>query len=270
MMIGVMRETSETSSRGNGGPTHRVLVAGREPDLNAAVAYHLARAGYRVSTVVNGVDAIETAREERPTLIVLDATLVGLSGFDVLTQLRQREETREVGVLFLAERDREPDRIKGLTLGADDCLSKPCSAEELVLRVRAITRRLVAPGVGSGGRLSVGPIVLDRTAHRVLVHGADVKLTATEFKLLRTLMQREGRVQSRAELLETVWGAPSDVTTRTVDMHLQRLRHKLGDAGLCIETVRSAGYRFQRLKAGTRLAAPAKRAARREGKSDHT
>jgi two-component system phosphate regulon response regulator PhoB len=248
MALGTLRETGEATGRGNGGPTHRVLVAGSEPDLNAAVAYHLARAGYRVSTVVNGLEAIDTVREERPTLIVLDATLVGLSGFELLAQLRQREETRDVGVLFLTERDREPDRIKGLALGADDCLSKPCSAEELVLRVRAITRRLAAPGVTSGGRLSVGPIVLDRTAHRVLVHGDDVKLTATEFKLLRTLMQREGRVQSRAELLETVWGAPSDVTTRTVDMHLQRLRHKLGDAGLCIETVRSAGYRFQRLK----------------------
>jgi two-component system phosphate regulon response regulator PhoB len=245
-----MRETTDSSAHGNGGTTHRVLVAGSEPDLNAAVAYHLARAGFRVSTVVNGLDALDTAREERPTLIVLDAALVGLSGFEVLPQLRAREETKEVGVLFLVER--EPDRIKGLSLGADDCLSKPCSAEELVLRVRAITRRLLSPGLTSGGRLSVGPIVLDRTAHRVMVHGNDVKLTATEFKLLRTLMQREGRVQSRAELLETVWGAPSDVTTRTVDMHLQRLRHKLGDAGLCIETVRSAGYRFQRLKPASR------------------
>src|SRR5262245_44734382 len=257
---------AQGTAYGNGA-THRVLVVGSEPDLNAAVAYHLARAGYRVSTVVNGLDAMETAREERPTLIVLDAALVGISGFDLLNQLRQREETKEVGVLFLAERDREPDRIKGLALGADDCLSKPCSAEELVLRVRAITRRLVSPGLSSGGRLSVGPIVLDRTAHRVLVHGDDVKLTATEFKLLRTLMQREGRVQSRAELLETVWGAPSDVTTRTVDMHLQRLRHKLGDAGLCIETVRSAGYRFQRMKSTPRHHPPARRTAKREGRA---
>lgn len=138
---------AHVTGHGNGASTHRVVVAGSEPDLNAAVAYHLARAGYRVSTVVNGLETIETVREERPTLIVLDASLVDLSGFEVLAQLRQREEAKEVGVLFLTERDREPDRIKGLAQGADDCLSKPCSAEELVLRVRAITRRLVSTGL---------------------------------------------------------------------------------------------------------------------------
>jgi two-component system phosphate regulon response regulator PhoB len=176
---------------------------------------------------------------------VLNAALRGLSGFEVLVQLRQREETSEVGVLFLTSREQESDRVKSLTLGADDCLARPFADEELVLRVGAILRRLTAPELATGSRLSAGPIVFDRTAHRVLVHGVDVKLTATEFKLLRALMQREGRLLSRAELLQTVWGAPSDVATRTVDMHMQRLRHKLGIAGSCIETVRGAGYRFQ-------------------------
>lgn len=250
-------DDAKNESGSNGGPTHRVLVAGSEPDLNAVVTYHLARAGYRVSTAAGGQEALDTARDERPTLIVLDAKLTGLSGYDVLAELRQREDTNEIGVLFLNNRERESDRIKSLTMGADDCLARPFSAEELVLRVRALLRRLIAPGLTAGGRLSVGPIVFDRTAHRVLVNGMDVNLTATEFKLLRTLMQREGRLQSRAELLETVWGVRSDVATRTVDMHMQRLRHKLGAAGPYIETVRGAGYRFQRpgaVKEGQRRA----------------
>jgi two-component system phosphate regulon response regulator PhoB len=239
-----MRDATE-SGRSDGGPMHRVLVAGAEPDLNAVVTYHLARAGYRVSTAATGQEAIDTTCEERPTLIVLDAVLMGLSSYDVLVQLRQREETSDVGVLFLTTRERESDRVKSLTLGADDCLARPFSAQELVLRVGAIVRRLTAPEHATGSRLSAGPIVFDRTAHRV-VHGVDVNLTATEFKLLRALMQREGRLLSRAELLQSVWGAPADVATRTVDMHMQRLRHKLGGAGRCIETVRGAGYRFQR------------------------
>lgn len=234
------------SEPNNGAPSHRVLVAGSEPDLNAVVTYHLARAGYRVSTAANGQDAIDTVREERPTLVVLDEKMNGLSGYDVLAEVRQREDTSEVGVLFLTSREKESDRIKSLSLGADDCLARPFSAEELVLRVKALLRRLVAPGLAAGGRMSVGPILFDRTAHRVLVNGGDINLTATEFKLLRALIQREGRLQSRAELLQSVWGVPSDVATRTVDMHMQRLRHKLGVAGPCIETVRGAGYRFQR------------------------
>jgi len=157
---------------------------------------------------------------------------------------------RELGVLLLTARQRESDRIKGLALGADDCLAKPFSPPELVLRARAILRRLGAPARARGGRVSAGPVVLDNTAHRVRVDGVDVDLTATEFKLLRALLEREGRVQTRAELLETVWSAPPDTHTRTVDMHMQRLRHKLGKTGGCIETVRGTGYRFRRPRRG--------------------
>jgi two-component system phosphate regulon response regulator PhoB len=228
-------------------PVHRILVADDEPDITALVAYHLAKAGYRVTTAGGGQDALESARTERPDLIVLDLMLPDLSGFDVLSELRRREDTRDIGVLLLTARQQESDRIRGLTLGADDYLSKPFSPPELVLRVGAILRRLRAPAPATGGRLSAGPIVLDRTAHRVTVDGTEVLLTATEFKLLSTLIEREGRVQSRARLLETVWQAQPDVQTRTVDMHLQRLRRKLGAAGRCIETVRGAGYRFQRV-----------------------
>ncbi len=226
--------------------SHRVLVVDDEPDITALVAYHLAKAGYRVITAANGRDALRTAREERPDLVVLDLMLPGASGYDVLAELRRREETKDLGIILLTARKDEPDRIKGLSLGADDYLPKPFSPQELVLRVGAVLRRLAAPAVATGGLVTAGPIALDRSAHRVTVDAAEIELTATEFKLLRTLIEREGRVQSRAQLLETVWQAHPDIQTRTVDMHVQRLRQKLGKAGDCIETVRGAGYRFRR------------------------
>ena len=223
----------------------RILVVDDEPDITALVAYHLAREGYRVTTAGTGADALRAAREERPDLVVLDLMLPGHSGYDVLSELRRREETREIGVLLLTARKEEPDRIKGLTLGADDYLSKPFSPKELVLRVGAILRRLAAPAVAAGNRLSAGPIVLDRAAHRVNVQDQDVELTATEFKLLERLIERRDRVQTRTQLLESVWQAQPDIQTRTVDMHVQRLRAKLGEAGDWIETVRAVGYRFR-------------------------
>ena len=226
--------------------SHRVLVVDDEPDITALVAYHLAKAGYRVATAANGGDALRTAREERPDLVVLDLMLPGVSGYDVLGELRGRDETRDIGVILLTARKEEPDRIKGLSLGADDYLPKPFSPQELVLRVGAVLRRLASPAVAAGGLLTAGPVTVDRSAHRVTVDETEVELTATEFRLLHTLIEREGRVQSRAQLLESVWRAQPDIQTRTVDMHVQRLRHKLGHAGDCIETVRGAGYRFRR------------------------
>src|SRR5256885_8307681 len=161
-------------------PLHRILVVDDEPDITALVAYHLAKAGYRVITATNGKDALQTARDERPDLVVLDLMLPDISGYDVLTELRRRDETREIGILLLTARQKEVDRIRGLTLGADDYLLKPFSPAELVLRVGAILRRLRAPAVAAGGRLSAGPILLDRTAHRVTVNGAEVELTRSE------------------------------------------------------------------------------------------
>ncbi len=224
--------------------THRVLVVDDEADITALVAYHLAKAGYRVSTAGSGPEALKAAREERPDVVVLDLMLPGVGGYDVLAELRKREETRDVGVILLTARRDEPDRIRGLTLGADDYLTKPFSPAELVLRVQAILRRLAAPAVAVGSTLVVGPLAIDRAAHRVLLNGEELNLTATEYKLLVTLVERRGRVQSRPHLLETVWEAQPDIQTRTVDMHVQRLRSKLGALGTMIETVRGFGYRF--------------------------
>jgi two-component system phosphate regulon response regulator PhoB len=224
--------------------TQRVLVVDDEPDITALVAYHLAKAGYRVSTAANGSDALRAAREERPDVVVLDLMLPGATGYEVLQELRRMDETRQVGVILLTSRRDEADRIRGLSMGADDYLTKPFSPAELALRVAALLRRLSAPAVEGGSTLTAGGITIDRSAHRVTLHGEELTLTATEYKLLLTLVERRGRVQSRPQLLETVWEAQPDIQTRTVDMHVQRLRTKLGSEGDMIETVRGFGYRF--------------------------
>jgi two-component system, OmpR family, phosphate regulon response regulator PhoB len=223
----------------------RVLVVDDEPDIVALVAYHLAKASYRVATAGTGADAIDMARRERPALIVLDLMLPGMSGFDVLEQLRADENTRDIAVLMLTARREEPDRIRGLSLGADDYLTKPFSPPELVLRVGNILRRVQQVTTAAPDLVVIGAITIDRGAMSVSVDGERIDLTPTEFKLLLTLAERRGRVQGRGHLLETVWEAAPDIQTRTVDMHVQRLRAKLGAAGDLIETVRGFGYRLR-------------------------
>ena len=223
----------------------RILVVDDEPEIVALVAYHLGKAGYRLATASTGQDALEAARRERYSLIVLDLMLPGLSGFDVLETLRGDSATRDVAVLMLTARREEPDRVRGLSLGADDYLTKPFSPAELVLRVGAILRRAAADPTTSTDAVVIGPMRIDRAGMTVLVDNQAVDLTSTEFKLLLTLVERRGRVQGRAHLLETVWAAAPDIQTRTVDMHIQRLRTKLGAASDLIETVRGFGYRLR-------------------------
>ncbi len=225
--------------------TDRVLVVDDEPEIVALVAYHLAKAGYRVATAASGQDAIDIARRERPALVVLDLMLPGMSGFEVLEALRSDDNTRDVAVLMLTARREEVDRIRGLSLGADDYLTKPFSPQELVLRVAAILRRVSQPKTLGVDVLAFGPLKIDRSAVTVHVDEQAIELTPTEYKLLLTLAERRGRVQGRGHLLETVWEAAPDIQTRTVDMHVQRLRTKLGVAGDLIETVRGFGYRLR-------------------------
>jgi two-component system phosphate regulon response regulator PhoB len=223
----------------------RVLVVDDEADIVALVAYHLARAGYRVSTASTGPDALDAARREQPALIVLDLMLPGLSGYEVLERLRADTSTRDIAVLMLTARREEQDRIRGLSLGADDYLTKPFSPQELVLRVGAILRRMRSVPAEASATLTLGQLKIDTAAHVVRVAGEAVELTPTEYKLLLLLAERKGRVQDRAHLLESVWEAAPDIQTRTVDMHVQRLRAKLGVAGDMIETVRGFGYRLR-------------------------
>jgi two-component system phosphate regulon response regulator PhoB len=236
---------AERMTASSGATGERILVVDDEPDIVALVAYHLAKSGYRVSTAAGGADALAMARQERPALVVLDLMLPGMSGYDVLEQLRTAEGTADVPVLMLTARREEQDRIRGLSAGADDYLTKPFSPQELVLRVGAILRRVGAANPTAGDVLRVGPIRIDRGAHAVTVDATSVELTPTEYKLLLTLAERRGRVQARTHLLETVWEAAPDIQTRTVDMHVQRLRAKLGAAGELIETVRGFGYRLR-------------------------
>jgi two-component system phosphate regulon response regulator PhoB len=223
----------------------RILVVDDEPDIVALVAYHLAKSGYSVSTATGGPEGLAVARRDKPSLIVLDLMLPGLSGLELMEELRSDPATARIAVLMLTARREESDRIKGLTLGADDYLTKPFSPQELVLRVSAILRRVKAGRQDSDDVKQVGPLRIESTAHRVTVDGREIDLTPTEFKLLLILAERKGRVQPRNLLLEIVWEAAPDIQTRTVDMHVQRLRAKLGPAGDLIETVRGFGYRIK-------------------------
>ena len=234
-----MSNSSDSSVR------HRVLVVDDEPDITGLVSYHLVRAGYRVSTAGNGAEALGAATNELPDLIVLDLMLPGMSGHEVLRELRSRPETADVGVIFLTAGKEDSDRIEGMTNGADDYMVKPFAPQELVLRVGAVLRRRQSPSIRSGSMLQAGPVAIDRGIHRATLNGEELALTAIEYRLLVTLVQGEGRVQSRGQLLETVWNAKPDNQTRTVDMHVQRLRTKLRDAAQHIETVRGFGYRFR-------------------------
>ena len=234
------------------GKTQTVLVVEDEASIASFVSLYLKNAGYSVRTAANGTDALAQAGTGDVDLVVLDLMLPGRSGLDVLAELRRREETRDVGVILLTARREEVDRIKGLAEGADDYLTKPFSPDELVLRVKAVLRRLSAPAHSSGAVVKVGPIVVDRAALTVTVDGVPAELTPIEYRLLLTLVERQGRVQSRPHLLETVWQAQPDLQTRTVDMHVNRLRAKLGAAGDLIETVRGFGYRLREPEAKER------------------
>ena len=228
-------------------PTTQILVVDDEPDISALVAFHLARESYRVRTAADGNEAIQAIEAHRPDLIVLDQMLPGMSGLEILAELRRRPDTQDVPVILLTARREERDRIEGLRLGADDYIAKPFSAQELVLRVGAVLRRVrQAPPVPISGKMvQVGPFALDVGAARAEVAGRELELTPTEYRLLLTLMERRGRVQSRRQLLQAAWDVTADIATRTVDMHVQRLRTKLGDDGDWIETVRGFGYRFR-------------------------
>lgn len=224
----------------------RILVVEDERDIAALVAYHLTKEGYRVRTAEAGQEALEAVSAEKPDLMILDLMLPGFSGYEVLQEMRRRPEMSEVPVVVLTARRDEADRVKGLELGADDYVTKPFSPRELVLRVSAVLRRAQAPAVAGGGRtLRAGPITVDLNALRVSVDGEELDLTPTEYRLLVTLLERRGRVQTRQQLLESAWDIHARIETRTVDMHVQRLRSKLGEHGALIETVRGFGYRFR-------------------------
>lgn len=226
-------------------PDERILVVDDEPDILSVLVYHLSREGYRVSTSVNGPAALSAAEADRPELIILDLMLPGMDGYEVLNKLRESDRTAHIPVILLTARREEAERVKGFEVGADDYITKPFSARELILRVQALLRRTKAEPVSPSRRISVGPVELDREAHRSFVDGVEMDLTPLEYRLLEILLERRGRVQSRRQLLQAVWDTSAAIETRTVDMHVARLRSKMGPAGDMIETVRGVGYRFR-------------------------
>jgi DNA-binding response OmpR family regulator len=221
-----------------------ILVVEDEKDVVDLLALNLRKAGrFIVSTANDGATGLTKARNEKPALIILDLMLPGMPGLEVCKILKSDTATRHIPILMLTAKAEEVDRIVGLEFGADDYVTKPFSPREVILRIKAILRRGAAEQAEE--RLTAGPITIDPARHRVFVGKNVVDLTSIEFKLLRTLVQRRGRVQERDRLLNEVWGYESVIDTRTVDTHIRRLREKLGLAGDQIETVRGFGYRFR-------------------------
>ena len=219
-----------------------LVVVEDEAALIELLRYNFEKEGFRVTTAADGEAALVTVAESKPDLVILDWMLPHVSGLEVCRQLRRRAETRDLPIIMLTARGEETDRVRGLEVGADDYVAKPFSPSELVARVRAVLRR--AKPSTAQDLLTYGGLVMDLSAHRVLRGSRAIHLGPTEFRLLRFLLERPGRVYSREQLLDAVWGRDIYVEPRTVDVHIRRLRKAInapGESDL-IRTVRSAGY----------------------------
>jgi two-component system phosphate regulon response regulator PhoB len=222
----------------------KILIVEDEPDLQQVLEYNLKQAGHEVLMTKLGQEGIRLAREQRPELVLLDLMLPDVSGIEVCRALKENPATKGIPVLMVTARGEEIDRVVGFEIGADDYVVKPFSVRELLLRVQAVLRRSRGEPEASDSMIEFGRLRIDRGAHRVWVDTQEIELTALEFKLLVTLYERRNRVQTRSALLDDVWGIQADITTRTVDTHVKRLREKLENARDYVETVRGVGYRF--------------------------
>ena len=226
----------------------RILVVDDEPDVLELVVYHLEKEAYRVDVADTGDKALKMARENLPSLLVLDLMLPGINGLEICRLLKRDPKTRDIPILMLTARAAEEDRIKGLELGAHDYVTKPFSPRELVLRIKNLLR-LTEKSPDGVELIEAGPFRLDTVRHQATADGRSLNITATEFKLLCLLASRPGEVQPRETLLRDVWGYEPTLDTRTVDTTMQRLRSKLGQAAHHLETVRGVGYRLTVLNA---------------------
>ena len=222
---------------------HKVFIVEDEPDLRDTLKYNLENEGFSVEAFSNGETFLSSVYKNIPNLVILDLMLPGVSGLDVCRELRSNENYDGIGIVMLTAKSEEIDRIVGFELGADDYVTKPFSVRELILRVKVLLKKRTDDGANEQ-ILEFGPILMNLDAHEVSINGKIVNLTALEFKLLKHLLKRKGRVQTRDQLLGDVWGYSSEVTTRTVDTHIKRLREKLGEPGDLIQTIRGVGYRF--------------------------
>ena len=222
----------------------RIFVVDDEVDVTELLEYKLKQAGYAVRAINDPLRTIGLARDLRPDLIILDMMMPDLSGVQLLRMIRGDGVLQDIPIIFLTAKGDITDKVKGLESGADDFMTKPFDARELLLRVKSLLRRAKSAAAKPSTRLSAGGLLMDIEKHEVMADSNVVDLTATEFKLLRILLDRKGRVQSREELLADVWNYSPDLETRTVDTHVRRLREKLGSAGDTIETIRGVGYRI--------------------------
>jgi DNA-binding response OmpR family regulator len=225
--------------------TAEILVVEDEPDIRDLIVLHLEREGFRCRTAATGPEALDAVKRTPPDLLILDVMLPGESGLDVCRKLRGRDESADLAIIMLTARTEEVDRIVGLELGADDYVTKPFSPKELIARVRAVLRRVRRPAASE--HVATGGLVIDRGRHVVSLHGEPLSLTAKEFDLLEALVEASGRLLTREQLLNRVWGhaRADELESRTVDVHVHRLRAKLGDEGGRLVTVKGVGYRFE-------------------------
>jgi two-component system phosphate regulon response regulator PhoB len=222
-----------------------ILVVEDERDLQKVLEWNLMHAGHSVLLASGGHAGLSLARSRHPDVVLLDLMLPDLPGTEVCRALKRSPETSDMVVIMVTAKTEEIDRVVGLELGADDYVTKPFSMRELILRIEALARRSPRQAaVTPIAPITFGLVRVDRDAHRVWIDGQEVDLTVLELKLLTTLYDRRNRVQSRSSLLTDVWNVDADVTTRTVDTHVKRLRAKLGKAAKYVQTVRGVGYRF--------------------------
>jgi len=222
----------------------RIFVVDDEKDLTDLLHYQLGKEGFEVKFANNPFEALGKARDFNPELIILDVMMPDLDGFQLLRMIRSDNLLQKVPVIMLTAKSGVEHRIKGLEQGADDYLGKPFDSQELILRIRSILKRLADQSNDTNSRIMLGKLVLDEEDHSISIAGDKIDFTLTEFKLIHYFLKRKGRVQTRDNLLLGVWKFDTEVETRTVDVHIRRVRKKIADSGLEIETIRGVGYRL--------------------------
>ena len=243
-----INETSRHASavRTTASAKRKILVVDDEKDIVDLVAYNLGRNGYEPLMAYNGNQALDIAHKSSPDLIILDLMLPGLDGMEVARRLKAEAQTANIPIVMLTAKGEETDVVVGLTIGADDYVTKPFSMKVLLARVASVLRRAEAgQAVGEGGVLKAGPLTIDTLKHEVCVDDGQVKLTLTEFKLLSALVTARGRVLTRDQLMDKAMGTDVFVTDRAIDVHITAIRKKLGSASWLVHTVRGVGYRLR-------------------------
>ena len=223
--------------------SQKIYIVEDEPDIRETLKYNFSNEGFEVFTASDGEEALSNIKKVLPDVLILDLMLPGVSGLDVCKSIRADDDIRDMSIIMLTAKGEEIDRVIGFELGADDYVTKPFSVRELILRVKVLLKKQ-RESLVENKLVTFGPIRIDLDAHELKINDKEIVLTALEFKLLQHLVKRKGRVQTREQLLGDVWGYSAEVTTRTVDTHIKRLREKLGNTSDYIQTIRGVGYRF--------------------------